>query len=225
LIGGLLPIHCHFLPVQHLLKTLPELAETTMTVINDKIKLELSQLYSAPDRIYHGLGHVETLLKLLDRYRAEFSDPEAVEAAVWFHDCIYDTRAKDNELKSAELAVTRLTDSVEEMRLSRIHDMIEATATHTVPRFSDPKATIDAAMFLDMDLSILGADEPQFDAYEAAVRKEYDWVDDEAWRKGRAEVLTRFMARPYIFYSEVFRDKYEVAARRNMGRSLASLGG
>jgi predicted metal-dependent HD superfamily phosphohydrolase len=194
-----------------------------MTLIDDSVKLELSQLYSTSGRVYHGLGHVQALLSLLERYHAEFTDPEAVEAAIWFHDCIYDTKAKDNELKSAELAVIRLTDYVEEVRLARIRDMIEATATHTLPQFPDPKAVADAAMFLDMDLCILGAEEAHFDAYEAAVRQEYDWVDDQAWRKGRADVLSRFIERPHIFYSALFRDTYEEVARRNIRRSLARL--
>ncbi len=42
-------------------------------------------------------------------------------------------------------------------RLTRIVAMIEATATHALPDLGDEAATRDAAFFLDMDLSILGA--------------------------------------------------------------------
>ena len=101
--------------------------------------------------------------------------------------------------------------------------MIDATATHTVPDFPDQKAVADAAMFLDMDLAILGADEARFDAYEADVRREYAWADDDAWRSGRAEVLTGFLNRPRIFYSDLFRGLYEEKARANISRSLARL--
>ena len=89
-------------------------------------------------------------------------DPYAVEAAIWFHDAIYDVHAPagQNEVESAALAVRTLReqhgivelesepDSVEPdkldkldstrqgidaERLERIRIMIEATATHTAP--------------------------------------------------------------------------------------------
>lgn len=143
-----------------------------MTLIDETLKGELSALYSAPDRFYHNCGHIDALLHLLETHRAEFEDPEAVEAAIWFHDAIYDSREKDNELKSAQLAEDRLrARSIDPERASRICIMIEATATHTVPHLADPGAVADAEKFLDMDLSILGADERSFDEYEALVRR------------------------------------------------------
>src|SRR5690606_36175629 len=122
----------------------------------------------------------------------------AVEAAIWFHDAIYDSRRSDNETRSAALAADRLSSRASPARLSRIAAMIEATATHTLPDLGDEAASRDAAFFLDMDLSVLGAPRDAFDSYEAAVRREYAWVDDEAWTAGRAAVLRKFLARPRI---------------------------
>ncbi|WP_214429302.1 hypothetical protein, partial [Escherichia coli] len=68
-----------------------------------------------------------------DEHLAAFSDPEAVEAAIWFHDAIYDSRAKDNEAQSAVLAAEKLDGRTNAQRIGRIVAMIEATATHTVP--------------------------------------------------------------------------------------------
>ena len=101
--------------------------------------------------------------------------------------------------------------------------MIEATATHTPAVLGDAAADRDAALFLDMDLSILGAPPAAFDAYEEAIRREYDWVDEADWRKGRADVLKRFAARPAIFHTEVFGQRLEAPARQNIARSLARL--
>ena len=84
-------------------------------------------------------------------------DPEAVEAAIWFHDAIYDSKAKDNEAQSAALAEKKLAGRADPDRLRRILAMIIATATHELPRFDDAHSIRDAALFLDMDLSILGA--------------------------------------------------------------------
>ncbi|KAK0717810.1 hypothetical protein B0T26DRAFT_646167 [Lasiosphaeria miniovina] len=200
-----------------------------MTLLNDALRAELTRMYRAPDRFYHGLSHVDALLGLLATHRAAAADADAVEAAIWFHDAVYDARAAGpaNEVASAALAVARLSElpHVSSDRVAKIAAMIEATASHVVPAAleGDDGARADAALFLDMDLSILGAEAQVFDAYEAAVRKEYAWVHDEAWRKGRADVLRRFLGRERIFHSELFRALYEDAARGNLQRSLARL--
>ena len=194
-------------------------------LIGKALKTELSALYRQPGRHYHGLAHVEGLLALVSHHRTVLADPEAVEAAVWFHDAIYDSRRSDNEARSAALAEEKLGSRVEAVRLSRIVAMIEATATHALPDLGDEAAKRDAAFFLDMDLSILGAPKAAFDSYEAAVRREYAWVDDKAWRSGRAAVLKKFLARPHIFHTEAFRQRFEAKARRNIQRSIAALAG
>lgn len=194
-------------------------------LIDQDIKAELEALYGASDRHYHGLAHIAALLDLLLQHRTAFSDPQAVEAAIWFHDAIYDSRAKDNEARSAALAADRLKDRTEPTRLSRIVAMIEATATHDVPAFEDAALASDAALFLDMDLSILGAEPQKFDAYEQAVRLEYGWVADADWRAGRAGVLRKFLARPRIFHSGIFYERFETQARANLERSLEKLSG
>ena len=193
------------------------------TLLDDGLRTELSALYRAPGRHYHGLAHVEALLALWREHRGLFDDPAAVEAAIWFHDAVYDSQRNDNEHLSAQLARQRLAGSVPKERLERITAMIEATATHAPPVSGDKRADGDAALFLDMDLSILGAPPAAFDAYEQAIRLEYAWVDEAAWRKGRAGVLGRFAERPRLYLTDSFRQRFEAPARRNIARSLARL--
>ena len=140
-------------------------------LIDEPLKRLLSTLYRAEDRHYHNLVHIEAMLGFAGDYRALLDDPEAVEAAIWFHDAIYDSKAKDNEARSAALAEKKLAGRTDAGRLGRIGAMILATATHQLPRFDDAAATRDASLFLDMDLSILGAAPDAFDAYERAVRR------------------------------------------------------
>lgn len=192
-------------------------------LIDNALKSELSALYRADGRHYHDLVHIEAMLALAHDYRGLLADPEAVEAAIWFHDAIYDSKAKDNEAQSAALAEKRLAGRADPERLSRITAMILATATHQLPRIDDAAAARDASLFLDMDLSILGAAPDAFDAYESAVRREYDWVEEPLWRAGRSAVLKTFLARPHIFHTEEFRRRFEPQAKRNLARSLAAL--
>ncbi|TGR32929.1 MULTISPECIES: hypothetical protein [unclassified Mesorhizobium] len=192
-------------------------------LIDDALKTELSVLYHAAGRHYHNLAHIEAMLTLAGDYRTLLDDPEAVEAAIWFHDAIYDNRAKDNEAQSAALAEQKLAGRTDAGRLSRVSAMILATATHQLPLFDDAAATRDASLFLDMDLSILGADAVAFDAYERAVRREYGWVEEPMWRAGRGAVLKTFLARPHIFHTQEFQQRFEPQARLNMARSLQAL--
>lgn len=195
------------------------------TLIDEALRNELSALYRAADRHYHGMAHIDAMLGLLEAHRGEFADAEAVEAAIWFHDAVYDSRRSDNEVLSAKLAAEKLRSCVGPERLARIVAMIEATATHTIPELTEVTARNDAALFLDIDLSILGAPPAAFDTYEAAVRREYGWVDEAAWRSGRAAVLKKFSGRPEIFYTATFRNLLEARARDNISRSIAALGG
>ncbi|RWC31144.1 MAG: hypothetical protein EOS27_10885 [Mesorhizobium sp.] len=192
-------------------------------LIDDALKSELSALYRAPGRHYHNLAHIEAMLALAGDYRRLLADPKAIETAIWFHDAIYDSKAKDNEAQSAALAEKKLAGRADPSRLDRISAMIVATATHQLPPFDDAAATRDAALFLDMDLSILGAAPDAFDAYERAVRREYAWVEEPMWRAGRSAVLKNFLARPHIFHTEEFRQRFEPLARENMARSLQAL--
>ncbi|RVD62485.1 hypothetical protein EN750_21345, partial [Mesorhizobium sp. M7A.F.Ca.ET.027.03.2.1] len=70
-------------------------------LIDDALKSELLALYRAPGRHYHNLSHIEAMLALAGDCRELLGDPQAIEAAIWFHDAVYDSKAKDNEAQSA----------------------------------------------------------------------------------------------------------------------------
>jgi predicted metal-dependent HD superfamily phosphohydrolase len=66
--------------------------------------------YQAKERRYHNLEHIAQCLKAFDDLRTLSQAPQAVELAIWFHDIIYDSKAKDNEERSAERAGNDLTN-------------------------------------------------------------------------------------------------------------------
>jgi len=194
-----------------------------MSLISETIRDELRRAYTASDRHYHNLAHIEAMLGLAGNHSGALSDSEAVEAAIWFHDAVYDTRRHDNEAKSAELAAERLAALTSPERISRVATMIRATAGHTLPSFSNEAAKHDCVLFLDFDLAILGSPPDEFAAYEAAVRREYAWVPDPLWIEGRRKVVESFLARPAIYASPQFQRSHEGAARQNLAQSLAAL--
>lgn len=194
-----------------------------MGIVSTAQQDELARLYGGADRHYHDLRHIRALLALLDKHRTRFADAEAVEAAIWFHDAIYDSMAKDNEARSAALAADTLAGSVAPERLARIVRMIEATAGHRIAAGIAADERADTELFLDMDLSILGSPAVRYDAYEDEVRREYSWVDDATWTARRADFLEMFLGRERIFATDLFRHEFEHQARANMAASLARL--
>jgi predicted metal-dependent HD superfamily phosphohydrolase len=178
----------------------------------------LSARYAEPQRAYHTLRHVAHCLDEFDPARGHARDPLVVEMALWYHDAIYDPKAKDNEARSAALAAeVAARMGLSAARTLRVADLIRVS-THT-GLAPDP----DAQLFADVDLAILGQPAAAFDEYERQVRVEYAWVPEPAFRAGRAAILKSFLDRPSIYGTEFFRRKYEESARRNLQDSLRKL--
>jgi predicted metal-dependent HD superfamily phosphohydrolase len=184
---------------------------------------DLDRRHRAPGRFYHTWRHVAECLAALDGQVGLCNRPAAVELALWFHDAVYDPRATDNEAQSAELlktAAARL--GADPTVASAAAGLVLATA-HFGPQDRLP-AGPDAALVRDIDLAILGSSPGRFAAYEAAVRREYGFLPDAAWRSGRAEVLMKFLGLSRIYATPVFHDRLERRARRNLAASLRRLG-
>lgn len=174
--------------------------------------------YSEPHRAYHNLAHISDCLEQFEPVRSYAHNPEAVELAIWYHDVIYDPRAKDNEERSAEVAVRTAGEAgLPASFQGSVKALILATKKH------DASLDRDAALMVDVDLSILGREPDRFDQYEGQIRQEYDWVSEEAFTAGRTAVLESFLARPAVYGTEFFKNRYERQARENIERSIRNL--
>jgi predicted metal-dependent HD superfamily phosphohydrolase len=179
---------------------------------------ELLTRYAEPHRAYHTQQHLEECYKQFQQAHDLAGNPGAVQLALWFHDAIYDTRSSDNEDQSAAWAVRVLAGVGAPTTLQElVSDMIVATKHNAVPD------SHDAALTVDIDLSILGASATRFDEYETQIRHEYAWVPEEAFQEARATILRAFLARPRIYSTAFFHDSLEVQARVNLQRSIARL--
>ncbi len=186
----------------------------------DQVRVDLEDRYREPQRAYHNLQHLaECFDRLAEvRHRIKDRDQAVVSLALWFHDAVYDTRRSDNEEQSATLAERVLLESGAGTELAReLADLVLATKHDCTPQ------TTLAQWLVDIDLAILAAPSTRFDEYEQQVRREYEWVPDADFRFGRARILRQFIDRAYVFETDDFRDRYEVAARANLARSLAKL--
>lgn len=179
---------------------------------------DLVTRYSEPHRAYHTLQHIRHCLDELEQVRNLATNPDAVELALWYHDTIYDTKNKDNEERSAALAVEMVRNASLPDNLGQsVANLIMATKHSATPSDSDVQ------LLVDIDLSILGQTEARFDEYERQVRKEYEWVPYEQFVAGRSAILKSILDRPNIYSTQFFRNKYETRARRNITRSIKKL--
>lgn len=176
---------------------------------------DLIARYSEPHRKYHTLRHLDECFAKLEAIHPEADHPAEVEVALWFHDAVYDTRSNRNEARSAELATATILGAGGPAECaSRVEALVMATRHAVMP------ATPDAKVMVDVDLSILGESSWRFDEYERQVREEYAWVPGFVYARERRKILEAFLARPAIFNTLLFRERYEARARANLERSL-----
>ena len=179
----------------------------------------IQTLYSQPIRFYHTLeGHIADCLFELDQVSHLAEYPNKVEMTLWLHDIIYDTHQQDDEELSAQFA----RQLSKEMKLAdsfgrRVYELILVTKHNLIPK------KFDAKLVADIDLSILGRLEEEFDRYEKNIRKEYNWVPEEQFKTERTAILRKFLKRPSIYYTDFFRQRYETQAIGNLKRSLIRL--
>jgi predicted metal-dependent HD superfamily phosphohydrolase len=142
--------------------------------------------------------------------------------SVFYHDIIYNVLRKDNEPRSAQIAVKRLQVlSVPPEKMEQVQLYIEATQSHAITVAVTNPA--DLQLFLDFDMSILGADWAVYEAYTHQVRREYRIYPDKMYYPGRKQFLQHCLQGEHIFQTPVFRDRYEARARENMAQELEAI--
>jgi len=178
----------------------------------------LAAQYASPARAYHTQEHIAECLAWLDRVRTLALHPLELEAAIWFHDAVYEVPASDNETRSAELAQQyALQAGIPAQRAERIAALVLCT-THA----AHPDGA-DARLLVDIDLSILGAAPERYQRFERDVRREYAIIPDELFRAGRLQVLNGFLERLAIYETAYFSERLERQARENLAVATAAL--
>jgi len=184
----------------------------------DRVFNRLVNAYTQPERYYHNLNHIDSVLTTIDRFN-DLQNPRSVYLAAWFHDFVYDPKASDNEAKSAEAAKELLICLGESIAtIDRVQQLILATQGHQI----DPRDR-DRSIFLDADLVILGANPVRYQAYQQAIHQEYSWVADTAYRAGRIQVLESFLGRDRLYCTDLLFDELESIARGNIHQEITFL--
>lgn len=179
---------------------------------------DLIARWAEPHRHYHDLAHLTAVLDAVHDLAGHANDLDAVRLAVWYHDAIY-AGAPGDEENSARLAEADLSAlALPSALVAETARLVRLTATH------DPApGDHNGETLCDADLAILAANETAYRRYVESVRAEYEHLDDEAFRAGRAAVLTKLLALPTLFRTPAGQKQWEKAARANLTAELAAL--
>jgi predicted metal-dependent HD superfamily phosphohydrolase len=170
--------------------------------------------YAEPHRRYHTLAHIEHCLGWLDWAWASARHPYEVALALWYHDVVYDPARSDNEAQSAAVLRAELMRAgASEPVIARSEALIMATREHHASEG-------DAALVVDIDLAILGAENAVFAAFERNVRVEYAAYDDATYARGRARVLESLLAKSPLYVTPLFAAELASAARINLTQAV-----
>jgi predicted metal-dependent HD superfamily phosphohydrolase len=186
--------------------------------VNDIQKnwLDLEKAYSNKSRHYHNLMHINDMISCFETYFDQLKSPNEILYSIFYHDYIYKSSKKDNELKSAEYALSIIPENIK-LDKQLVFDTICATQQHQY------NITEDINWLIDFDLKILARDWKEYQVYYEQIRKEYRIYPDLLYKPGRAKALKHFLENEFIFQTEEFRGLYEVKARTNIEKEILLL--
>ncbi|MBO0515313.1 HD domain-containing protein, partial [Streptomyces beijiangensis] len=175
--------------------------------------------WSEPQRRYHTPTHLTAVLDHVDTLAEHADDPTAVRLAAWFHDAVFRPDRAENEERSAALAERALPElHVPPARTAEVARLVRLTITH------DPgPGDTNGEVLCDADLAILASPPEAYAAYAAAVREEYAFVPDEAFREGRSTVLAQLLDLPALFRTPYGVAHWTDKARTNLTAELELL--
>ncbi|WP_343616682.1 hypothetical protein [Flavobacterium sp.] len=176
----------------------------------------LEKAYSKKSRHYHNLTHLKEMIESFEMYRDRIQNPDEILFAIFYHDVVYSASKKDNELKSAEFALSILNEN-HLLNKQLVFDAICATQLHAY------NANEDINWLIDFDLKILAKDWEDYKIYFEEIRKEYRIYPDFLYKPGRAKALKHFLEYEFIFQTDEFRGLYEEKARRNIEKEISYL--
>ncbi len=184
--------------------------------ISHDIFSKIEKNYSSKKRAYHTTKHIEALLKVISEFSDKISELDSIKFAVWFHDVIYKAWRKDNEEKSSDLAISSLKKlGVDKIKIEKTSKLILLTKSH-----DSSLDDFDEKIFIDADLSILGVDNNTYEQYSKNIRKEYFFVPENIYKKGRIAVINSFLQKESIYKTDEMIAKFESSARINLEKEL-----
>lgn len=193
---------------------------TDKTVLLESTWEDIEKHYTQKNRAYHNLKHLSNMFKEAKKWEAHIEDLEVLHFTIWFHDIIYNSLKKDNELKSAQFAKRILDQTfLDKTRIEKCYQQILLTINHQPPS----SASLDDRFLIDFDLEILSKDWKSYKDYSQQVRKEYWMYPYILYKNGRKKAMSHFLERENIYQTPFYQKEKEAQARENIEREIKEL--
>jgi predicted metal-dependent HD superfamily phosphohydrolase len=190
---------------------------TEMDFVNLNVTIvwkDIITRYSETHRKYHTLDHIEQMFDVYDRIFWNYRYLP-LEAAILFHDIIYDPKLTDNEKKSADYVKALMVKRSYRSSLAITCDMIENTDYANVP---NPYGMYEEFL-RDFDFYIFSSSIDNYKLYTQQIREEYSFIEDKIFFSNRAKFLIKLLQRDKIYYTKQF-SRYEEDAKNNIANEL-----
>ncbi len=174
----------------------------------------LLRRYGEPTRHYHTPSHVMRVVMEFERVKSEFDRPYRVLAALFYAQSVSNVQPE----KSADYwkFVAENAIGIEnKMAVIAVRDMIALSGPHPS---ADRPHDRDTALFLDIELAIIGSEPSAYDESGSAFRKECrEHYTDDQWAMVRIECfLDPLLQSKTIFFTPEFEAHYGERARANL---------
>ena len=148
---------------------------------------DVAKAWQEPHRFYHTEKHLRKLLEDIAQLAHEGDlqqeEKEILQITAFFHDWVYDPKARDNEEQSAQVFMQY---AGEHPYALQIRDIILDTKTH---QSNDKLGRIFCA--LDMRI-VTHSSLIELLEWERQIFKEYQWLDYSLYKIARLQILEKF---------------------------------
>ena len=183
---------------------------------------DIYKTYSNPQRGYHGIKHIKSMLESFDSFIQEnhsdliIKNADTFRFAILMHD--YINGESDEVEKSALKAKEFLHKISDNYDTSYVEDLILATNYSKKQNLN-----FEQQLMQDIDIEILGKPDAEYKEYSKAIRLQYANYSDEVFKPARIKVLKSFLDKKRIYNTRYYQDKYEYQARKNIRNEIESL--
>lgn len=193
----------------------------------------LASGYADLKRGYHNWDHLEDLLTKLDNHERLASRKDLLIAAIFWHDAVFVTYEPDGAQRPDAVNVRASAALFEKYSLhspsdaQAVCELILATTAHLSAQASEGRYhgfSQDFDLFLDLDLSSLGASWPVFRKNLDQIYFEYSLTPQEFFYQDRLLMFEKFQSCSVNLYRlKELRDLWLTQAQENIERAQIEL--
>lgn len=174
----------------------------------------LMDMYTEKWRAYHNIEHIKACLNYFDDCKSHADFADAIEFAIWFHDCIYQLGESDNEAHSRDWFIRQSTGYIVPAVTRHVDRLIMDTRHLSVPDSDDGK------LIADIDLTSFGLPWDEYLSDSHAVQAELSLINNGCEVTSKILFLENLVDDGQIYYSDYYLTHFEQKAQDNVQRHL-----